>query len=250
MFLVKGTDKIKGVLDIGKNKKQIAKNEELFISDEQFYDNTTQIAIKMGYLTFESVNSGDSKNRTVELTNIYDRTITLNMVSGDILPYMNFTILEDNLHHPDIKAALAKGMIKLTSSVHTRHVPEATVNVGNMLEDVSTVESEGMDTNEEISISESIDENETSQSMTKNDPKGESVVWNPNREPVARTATSTKAVSRFDEKLAFVDKDTKIKKDDDGILFADKKIELERIMAHPVLKNKMQNNTDVQFTES
>lgn len=253
MLVIKGTDKIKGILDLGDVGLQLKTNDEYSLSEQQFYQHSVQVAIKMGLVTYSQNSVPDPEaDMTVQLRNVYDRTITVNAIGSDVRPGQVFGISEEALNSPDIQGALAKGILEVVSSVRSSNplIEETDVKVGELFESTNepeeTITAESLEkeatyleTNEELSAPNVIEDDNPAPIVKKDipDPKGKSVVWNPNREPIPHTASRMDAVDARGLNLdnPLIETDVSIS---DEISFVDQELNEKRLRSHPILKDK------------
>lgn len=253
MITITGTKKIRGMLDLSGINKQLKAGDRLPLTDEDFSDHTVQLAINMGFVTYEQGGILDvsSKNNSIKLKNIYDRSIRINALDDEVRPGQTFTLTEDQVNSGDIRGALAKGMIEIVSSAKpVNKVDESNVRVGNIFGEVSeerAPETESseiedgryLETNEEI-FSPGVINDPNPKPVEKEDvpdPKGKTVIWNPTRDPLSHTKTKTQmeAVSMNNEGIS---ESIESNVDISDITFVDEELQKERIQAHPILKDK------------
>ncbi len=258
MINIIGTDKIKGVVDLTGINMQLKTGDNFRISEEQFYDHTVQLAVSMGLISYEKarVADPDGEISMIKCKNIYDRPLRINALNGEVRPGETFSLTDDQINGPDIRGALAKGMIEIVSSARSIETDEADVRVGNIFkEDTKSdpeekpelryieTESDHLETNEEVadpSVIES-DDPPPVEKWDIPDPKINAVVWNPNHDPVAHTRNSMKAIAA--DKVGNVEMiETNVEVGD--LKFVDQELDEKRREAHPVLKDKPVANTD------
>jgi len=260
MVTITGTKKIRGSLNLSGIQKELRAGDTLPISDEQFNDNTVQIALNMGMITYQRTEPL-SDFGAIRIKNIYDRTLTVNSLNNEeIQPGQIFTLPENDVNNADIRSALAKGMLQIVSSVRpTQDVTEGSVRIGNLFaEDKQTPpqpeESENkeppqapppapekniqprLETNEEV-VNPSVINDESPSPVSKkdiSDPKKASVIWNPTNDPIAHTRSSMEFISTSD----------KNQEDHEDVTFVDKEQESTRKESHPILKNKIGDERD------
>ena len=220
----------------------------------------------------------------VELKNIFDRSITINALSSDVRPGETFTLTKEQVNNGDIRAALGKGMIKIMSSVvKSKPEGEATVKVGDLFsedsgevseernidfeDDIDTIggAEDYLETNEEASIPTVVDvaeelnvktvemtnvidtENPDPVSGSEDDPKGKSIVWNPNKDPVVGTRGKMDAISVSKDGVEHSPM-SEGNVDVEDINFVDQELEAKRRSSHPKLKDKpVENNNELDF---
>jgi hypothetical protein len=256
-----GTKKIKGILELSGIKKQVKPGGMTPVTDTEFYENSVQIAVNMGYVTFQKDNQIQSSGASpsLKLRNIYHRAIRINALDGEVAPGQQFILTEDQISSSDIRAALAKGLIEIVSSARANVIEEATVKIGNIFKEKKTeTELEApigdfLETNEEASVPKVIETPDVSSKVINTetpdpiektdikDPKRKTVVWNPNRDPIAHTRTGMDAVTADGGDQNAVNISSEVN-------FVDQKLEAERISKHPVLKAVPQsNNEEIEF---
>lgn len=249
MITIKGTNKIKGALDLSGINKQLKAGDALPISDEEFNDHTVQVALSMGFLKYDKGNTIEMPNETsVNVKNIYDRPILINCLNDEIRVGQVFTLTAAQVNSSDIRGALAKGFIEIISSARpSSDIDESEVRVGNLFEVKNmepaeeTEKTEYLETNEEVSDPGIID-TENPDPINNDDipdAKGESIIWNPNRDPITHTASTMKSKSA--KKAAQAD-ETNVELGD--ISFVDADLDEKRRQSHPILKDKPQKDDD------
>lgn len=262
-MIIRGTKKIKGVLDLTGINKQLKAGDRLPITDNEFNDYTVQIAVNMGLLTYEEGNliqAGDG-SKSIKLRSIYDRPIRINALDADIRPQESFVMTEDQVNSADIRGALAKGLIEIVSSAKPIEGKEGTVKVGNLFDEEEEPIAHPVDpndfleTNEELSAPKVVDEVEPTNIIDTEDPdpvkksdlvdpKKKSIVWNPNKDPIAHTRTGMDAVSASKDNS----KSDEANIDVGEISFVDEELDKERVEKHPILKNKPREiENDIDF---
>ncbi|MFQ5787893.1 MAG: hypothetical protein ACE5H1_07915, partial [Thermodesulfobacteriota bacterium] len=240
---------IKGALDLTGIDKQLSTGESLPITEEEFADHSVQIAIKMGFLTFDKsdlVESDSTSSSMIRVKNVYDRPLRINLLDGEVRPGQTFSLSEDQINSSDIRGALAKGFLEIISSARIKKAEETDLKVGNLFSDEpteiisSTEEKEKslhLETNEEV-VNPSIIDTETPKPINTNDiddPKGKTVIWNPNKDPITHTQSQMKSVTadREGETSNLVEATVDVS----DISFVDAELDKERRESHPVLKN-------------
>ncbi len=257
MINIVGTNKIKGALDLTGINLQLKTGDNFRISEEQFYDHTVQTAINMGFISYEQcgISDPDGQVSMIKCKNIYDRPLRINALNGEVRPGETFSLTDDQINGPDIRGALAKGMMEIVSSAKSTEIDESDVRVGNIfkaslkapeaepeLRYIET-ESDHLETNEEVT-DPGVIESDDPRPVEKEDipdPQVNAVVWNPNRDPVAHTRNSMKAVTA--DKSGNVEMiETNVEVGD--LKFVDQELDEKRREAHPVLKDKPVNTAD------
>lgn len=250
MITIRGTSKIKGALDLSGIGKQLRPGEMLPISNEEFNDHTVQLAVKMGFLSYEQGGLVDVASKSIKVRNIYDRSIRLNAIDGEVRPGETFILSEDQINSADIRGAMAKGLLEIVSSVRSSEdTTESTVRVGNLFSEEEPIsqpakEEDYLETNEEITDPSVIDVPDP-QPVEKDgipDPKGKTVIWNPTHKPVAHAKTQMESVS-IDKQGETEVLETNVEISNE-ISFVDEKMDAERRKAHPILKDKPLEDDD------
>ncbi len=220
----------------------------------------------MGFVTYSQNSVPEPEaDMTVQLRNVYDRVITVNAIGSDVRPGQVFGISEEALNSPDIQGALAKGILEVVSSVRSSNpvIEETDVKVGELFESINEPEEETitaeslekeatyLETNEELSAPNVIDvpNPEPIGKADIEDPKGKSVVWNPNREPIPHTRNSMEAVDARGLNLdnPLIEMDVSVS---DEISFVDQELKDQKIQSHPILKDKPAvESNDLDFVE-
>jgi hypothetical protein len=251
MITIKGTSKIKGALDLSGINKQLKTGDSVPLSEDDFLDQTVQVAVSMGYLTYEKGGMLDMEyNATsIKIRNIYDRPVRIQALDDEIRPGQTFTLTEDQVNSGDIRSALAKGLLEIVSSARSTKSNESDVRVGDLFDDKSeeNVETEEtsryLETNEEA-LDPSVIDNPEPKPVEKSDipdPKGKTVVWNPTRTPVAHAKTQMEAVSLGKEGTQEV---IESNVDISDISFVDAELDQKRKDSHPILKDKPKAKED------
>lgn len=256
MITIKGTTKIKGALDLSGINKQLKSGDYLPLTDEDFSDHTVQLAISMGFITYEQGGILDvsSKSGLIKLRNIYDRPIRINALEDEVRAGQTFTLPEDQVNSGDIRGALAKGLLEIVSSARVaEEMNESNVRVGNIFKESETQEisePEGnlryLETNEELPEPKVIETDNPKPIEKANipDPKGKTVIWNPTRDPVTHTKTQMEAISiGKDGETETIESNVDVS----DISFADVELDQERKHSHPILKNTPDTKDDIDF---
>lgn len=251
MITIKGTSKIKGALDLGSINKQLKAGDRIPLTDEDFSDHTVQLAVSMGFLTYEQGGILDlsSKKSAIKVKNIYDRAIRINALEDEVRPGQTFTLTEDQVNSADIRGALAKGLLEIVSSARPAKEEEETdVRVGNLFEQTEKMPaSEGipryLETNEEV-LDPGVINVPDPRPVEKGDipdPKGKTVIWNPTHAPVAHAKTQMEAVSIGKEgTLELIESNVDVS----DITFVDAELDQQRKDSHPILKDKPDTMSD------
>lgn len=252
MITITGTSKIKGALDLGGINKQLKAGDRIPLTDEDFSDHTVQLAVSMGFITYEKGGILDfsSNKSSIKVKNIYDRDIRINALEDEIRPGQTFTLTEDQVNSADIRGALAKGLLEIVSSARPAKEEEETdVRVGNLfgeVEEMPTTEidtSRYLETNEEV-LDPGIIDVPNPKPIEKSDipdPKGKTVIWNPTHAPVAHTKTQMEAVSIGKEGTKEL---IESNVDVSDISFVDAELDQQRKDSHPILKDQPDTKND------
>lgn len=267
MVVIKGTDRIKGVLDLNDVGLQLKTGDTFSLAEDQFYKHGVQIALKMGLITYSHNNVPDPNAETiVQLRNIFDKSITINAIDSDVRPGQTFGLSEDLVNNADIQGALAKGILEIVSTIRSEEPDtETSIEVGGIFkeetpgpipqmqqeisiprgldisDDLGSVPDNVLETNEELSVPNVI-EVENPDPIRKSDvpdPKGKTIVWNPNRDPIPHTQSQMDAIGARTGEIGndspLVETDINVS---DEISFVDKEADAERLESHPILKDQ------------
>ena len=162
MITIKGTSKIKGALDLGGINQQLKTGDRIPLTDEDFSDHTVQLAISMGFITYEKggILASDYTDSAIKLQNSCNRDLLINALDDTIRPGQTFTLTEDQVNSGDIREALGKGMLQIVSSARpAKEIEESDVRVGNIFDEKDEIQEESapepenmryLETNEEI----------------------------------------------------------------------------------------------------
>ncbi len=268
MIVIKGTEKIKGVLDLGDVGLQLKTGDTFSLAEDQFYKHGVQIALKMGLISYSRNSIPDPDAETiVQLRNTFDRSITINAIDSDVRPGQTFGLSEDLINNADIQGALAKGMLEIVSTIRApEQNTETSVEVGGLFKEevpgpippmhqevisiprgLDVSEDNILETNEELSVPNVIEE-ENPDPIRKSDipdPKGKTVVWNPNKDPIPHTQSQMDSIDaragEIGDHSPMAETDIHIS---DEISFVDEELESKRRESHPVLKNKPEKSDD------
>lgn len=249
MITIRGTDRIKGALDLSGINKQLKAGDSLPIADDEFTDHTVQVALKMGFLTFEKGGMIDFPTDTsINVKNVYDRPLSINCLNTDVRTGQVFALTEKQINSSDIRGALAKGYLKIVSSTRptSSDEEESNVKVGNLFKeepkeidepDDAPEVSNILETNEEVT-DPGIIESDNPEPVTNkdiDDPKGKSVIWNPNKDPIAHTRTGMNVIAADKTgEIEAIETNVEIGE----ISFVDSELDKERRESHPILKDK------------
>jgi len=198
MVTIQGTDRIKGVLDLGSIRQQLVKGQTLYLKDDDFWKSDVQTAIKMGWIKTKANPSSPEGvksqaplgDRYIQCVNNHCRSISMRENDREIRPGQVFTLKESEMDSPAIRAAISKGLIKplgVASSKKDEVGTEGRVHVTKrMQEDIASpvesetevIESEVVETAEgEGTVKLDFETNEdVISSVVVEDNKG--VVWN------------------------------------------------------------------------
>lgn len=271
MIVIKGTDKIKGILDLGDIGLQLKTGDTYSLTEEKFYKHGVQIALKMELITYSHNSVPDPDSETiVQLRNIFDRSIAINAIESEVRPGQTFGLSEDIVNTPDIQGALAKGMLEVVSSGRSFDSDEETeVKVGGLFEeekpgpippmhktisiprglDIPEIPDipDALETNEELSVHNIVDE-ENPPPIRKSDipdPKGKTVVWNPNKDPIPHTQSQ---MDNVDARTGEIGNHSPIAETDlnisEEISFVDSEMDSKKRESHPILKDVEEKSND------
>lgn len=253
MIEIKGTTKIKGVLDLQSIKRQMKSTDVAPITGNDFWNADIQIALKMGYIT-SSGESGSTKMHEVEpdrLVNLVNNTSTPLNVPGQshaVSGGAQFTMKESEIRDPNVKMAISKGLIKVLSVVKNEEPSEGFIKLDDSFikheepiyqepkkEDKPAVKR--LDTNEELPepkkerVSSNFIDTDTPapvEARDIHDPLGQSVIFNPTGAKPINVLKNTHAVdSDSNSELDFVDQE-QLK---------------EKLSKHPKLKPELVEDT-------
>lgn len=222
-MVIKGTDKIRGVLQLPTIKKELGKGKVVHITENDYHTQDVQIALRMGLVQLVDKgppptlnDDGQEVDRSVVCKSIYSRSISLPGMKQEIKPNQRFTLKESELNSGPIRAAISKSMIEVVSVSGDESVySEGKLKVSDKMDDATDTDVEPaatpelspaqralieameknhnrtrkLDTNEEISSLKVID-SETPPAVTKKDipdPRKQSVVFNPTGENPIQT---------------------------------------------------------------
>lgn len=133
-MVIKGTSKIRGVLDLNSIKRQIKSNDTMPISDNDYWNSDVQVALKMGYITAV----GDEKaptsehgepDRIVKLTNKLRTPLNIPSQTHAVPAGAQFTMRESELRDPDVRLAVSKGLIQVLSVLDEEKPSEGVLNL-------------------------------------------------------------------------------------------------------------------------
>lgn len=254
MITIKGTSKIKGALDLGGINKQLKAGDRIPLTDEDFSDHTVQLAVSMGFITYEKGGILDlsSNKSSIKVKNIYDRDIRINALEDEVRPGQTFTLTEDQVNSADIRGALAKGLLEIVSSARpAKEEGETNVRVGDLfgeeVKEMPALALEGtpryLETNEEV-LDPGVINVPDPKPVEKGDvpdPKGKTVIWNPTHAPVAHTKTQMEAISVGKEGVSEL---IESNVDVSDISFVDAELDQQRKDSHPILKDQPDTNND------
>jgi len=258
MITIKGTSKIKGALDLGGINQQLKTGDCIPLTDEDFSDHTVQLAISMGFITYEKggILDVDYTSSSIKLRNSSDRDLLINALEDTIRPGQTFTLTNDQVNSGDIRGALGKGMLQIVSSAKpSQDIEESDVRIGNIFDEKDKIQEEStsksedapryLETNEEILEVGVIDTEDPKPVEKKDipDPKGKTVVWNPTHDPLVHTKTRTQMEAVSIDKEGVSDPmETNV--DVSEISFVDAELDQQRKESHPILKDKISSGED------
>ena len=257
MPLIKGTQKIKGTLDIGA-RQQITKNQSVYLSDEEYFDHRAQTAIQMGFISCEEVANSTYSSPKVTIKNIYDKSINIGDSKQALMPGRVTILSEEEFRSSHIQAALKNRMIDIVGAVGSDTLDSedsiAEVKVGDIFAQAESAvddHQDTMETNEEIveapkviednnpTMSKNVIDDENPAPVSKNaieDPKKTSIIWNPTNSEVIQEMKNT--TTHKPKKAA----------DEDEITFVDELQAKEKIKQHPKLSGeKLDQNGEIDF---
>jgi len=270
---------VKNLISLASIGEELKKGQSIPIKDDAYWNSDIQIALKMGWITADSVpvkKLGDDEeeiiieDRMIECENTHHRPIAINEKDSDgkpllvgytkeVRPGQRFTLRESELDTHAIKNAISRGMIKILSSAsHKHNSEETTLNVTGSMKSIFDTQDDvvdmGLDTNEEMSTPESIIDPEPIK-----DERG--IVWNmPDEVASVKTVPMMNVITdenpdpvdsnRDDPKRRSVVVDpnkTRYRKltEDKDITFVDHTEEESRKTSHPVMKQAKVSEIDV-----
>ncbi|KKL61095.1 hypothetical protein LCGC14_2198740 [marine sediment metagenome] len=199
-MIIKGTNSIKGVIDLSSIPLQMTKGQSVTIKDSDFYNSDVQTALKMGWLVAEGkpsvIEEIIDEEKEVLCLNAHHRPLGLSQFDTDISPGQSFRLKASDLNLPDIKMAVEKGMITIVPDSVPTDYTEATVSVGQALsvpDDGINLE-DALDTNEELIVPTKL-----LQPKTAIKDKKKPVVWNKSAE-VKAVQSPTQVINTFHPK--------------------------------------------------
>lgn len=268
-MLIKGTDKINGILDLSSAKLQLKKGSVYNINEQDYLSNDVQVAKRLGFIeTIETENTDNeiNQNKAVEYINISNRTIVIQSINKEILPNQRFTLDRSHINNQDIFYARTNNIIAETDSLDQK------VKVENEKteKDKKSLETPYLETNEDLTLDKEvaevaevaeiiwnpaskdkivsktpnnvIDTDSPDPVVAEDDEKRQTTVMNPNGDPITNTSESSSVWDAMEKKL----KNPETKKKDDGILFVDKENEQNRINEHPILSKKQKEQESLE----
>lgn len=145
-MLIKGTEKLqKRTLNLASINQQVTVASNLPIKDDDYWNPDVQMAIKMGLIKVEGEVSEqilgveeERIDRMIKCKNIYSRSITMNEIDMEIKSGQTFTLKESQLNHPDFRAAIGKGLIKVMEADVDPDYSEASFSMSDIDDDTST----------------------------------------------------------------------------------------------------------------
>lgn len=264
-MFIKGTEKIKGSLDLASIKQQLTKKSVLSINEKDYLNNDIQMGIRLGFISVDETDAVPVKSLMTDgitCINIFRRPIFINILQQEVKPNQIFIVPKDQMDNSEIKLALNHGMIAIHNS-NVNNYNEETVHL-NVDDKKLTIDDNDnrrldLDTNEDLP-------------MMEKEKEKEKIVWNPNRKgPSIKNAISS-AQEPQDEPINPLDNEQRIspvvvnpnnkpimstikgdvfnmginkkiaaQKQNNEISFVDQEEKIKRIQKHPVLKNKQQN---------
>lgn len=176
-MIIKGTEKIRGVLNLSSIKQQLGKKSACNISENEFWNNDVQTALGMGFIT--AVGGGQQQNveKTVQCTNIHNKkAISLKALNNRaIYPSERFYLKESDLETPDVRDAINKGIIAIVKVQNVQPVQETDL-VMEEPQNESAPEVVELETNEALpTLSQTIEK-------TKDPISAKHIIWNANRD--------------------------------------------------------------------
>jgi hypothetical protein len=219
---IKGTAKIRGILDLPLSRLQVKANQTIYLEEEDFWKSDIQNAISLGFLINtdkKSDKENQVKDRMIRCKNIYGRPISIPSFQDEIKNGQVFTVQESMLQQDSFRRALAAHMIQVLDVVGgTKALEEGSVDLasveaeeapkteteqkktkpskkkkigegeGAVKLDKKQFESEAqLETNAELPTPNKVIDVPNPEPITKDDigdPKKNTVVWNPSNNPI------------------------------------------------------------------
>ena len=213
-MIVKGTKKIRGVLQLPNAKKELSFGRTAHITENEYQSQDIQTALSLGLIevidnrptnmeTMLDNNISSDSVRQFICVNNSQRSITLPNRTGSIQPNHKFTLSELEINSSDIKEAIGVEIIKIVKQIGiSGESSEGKISLIEKLESESTestdVESDArkfiidasksnqineLETNEEISELKTIDEDNPAPIEPKDipDPKQHTIIYDPKK---------------------------------------------------------------------
>ena len=279
-MLIRGTKKIRGILDLYSIKQQLKPGQSLIIPESDYWQSDVQMAVRMGLVQSDLPKEKKDpakkpdKDKMIKFKNVHHRSIGFEGHKEEIASGQEFFLSEVEIETNPIRNAIAKGMIKVIGS--TKEVAEddeVTVNVFKKMKpeekDISIDVNEELpmptvvkdnkgvvwnissDTVKGVELVSHVIESDTPNAVDSNtgDPKRSSIVMDPN-----------KAHNKKDDTIVFVDKEEDIRHAASHPKLKPKNIEVDkepvdeveekdRISKHPVLSKKPKTTNEDIFID-
>lgn len=138
-MIIKGTQKIKGVVDIASIKLQLKKDSVYAISDNDYWNSDVQSALRMGFIEASTDKTTSGETRHYECVNVYHRELTLPFMTLPVKPNGKFSLNQKEINDPSVRAAQARGMIKVVEVVDGSDRTEGTMKLGNVFKSTENI---------------------------------------------------------------------------------------------------------------
>lgn len=189
-MIVKGTDKIKGMLQLASIKREIAKGRVLHLNSSDYRSPDVQTALHMGFI--ESVKGEDPKDviagktegidRQIICKSLSDRPFTIPGTLAEIKKNMIFSVNETELNSELFRTIIAKGMMEIVKVDNSRKSSKGSMKISKKIESIEEVQQptitkhiKQLDTNEEINVVKVIED----PNDIPIDPKRNTVIFHP-----------------------------------------------------------------------
>ena len=242
-MLIRGTKKIKGILDLYSIKQQLKPGQSLVIPENDYWQSDVQMAVRMGLLQTDTPKGKKETKKPdatkmIKFKNIHSRPIGLEGHKEEIPSGQEFFLSEEETETNVVRHAIGKGLIKVIgSNKEISEIEESTVTVLNKLKPDENVNTPPIDTNEEIPMPTVV-----------KDKKG--VVWNTSNDEIRNVEIASHVIdtetpdavdsNRGDPRKSSIvmDPNKTRNKEDNIITFVDKEEEEKHAASHPKLKPK------------
>lgn len=220
---VTGTNKIRGILQLPVIKKQVARDSTIYLTENEFYTQEVQSALKMGYIQSQAETKSTHKNRDENENSTYEnelvlcqscskRPIMIPVLNLEIRPGSQFRLKTSDLHSAHIKAAISKGWIKVIGSSSDDNYSEGNLSIMDKVFSENSRTNDGQRTlsdflkeklpaptianNTEISHLKTIEK--VPVTPDSNDPRKNTIIFNPTGQQLIASKTSHHSVDYAD----------------------------------------------------